>query len=200
MKISPLDRILLLLMSLLSAWQVAIGINDFDTLPIIAYTIGFGTLIIAGLLIIILGWEFLESPFVVVISSLIPASLSLGLAWEYLPDIRIFYLSFVSIGFLAILATRLTGTTRNFPLIIVTIAHGVEGLLISLLPIWLVTKGLVSVSFLLVGFGGALSGLSGLLLTFMKFNKPILERSLTLHILPGLLLVSTAALVAGFSF
>jgi len=34
----------------------------------------------------------------------------------------------------------------------------------------------------------------------MKFNKPILKRSLTLHILPGLLLVSTAALVAGFSF
>jgi hypothetical protein len=199
MKISPLDRILLLIMSLISAWQVAIGINGSGILPIIAYTIGFGTLVVSGLLLIIMGWEALESSIVVIISSLIPASLSLGFVWEYLPEIRIFFFGFVCIGFLAILVTRLTGKTGNLPLIILAIVHGVEGLMLSLLPVFLVLQGISPATFLLVGIGGAVSGITGLTLAFMKSGKPILNPDITLHILPGLMLVSTAALVIGFS-
>lgn len=200
MKISVLDRILLLLVSLLSAWQVAVGINGFSTLPIIAYTIGFGTLVVSGLLLIILGWEALESSFVVIISSLIPASLSLGLVWEYLPGFRYIYLIFTFVGFLAILATRLIKNSSNLPLIILAVTHGIEGLMLSLLPIWLVLQGRSPALFLLVGIGGAVNGLAGLLLVFMKSGKPIISPSITLHILPGVMLASTAAFVVGFSF
>ena len=42
MKISPLDRVLLLITGILAAYQVAVGIDGFDTVPIIAYTIAFG--------------------------------------------------------------------------------------------------------------------------------------------------------------
>jgi hypothetical protein len=62
MKISPLDRILLLLTGLLTAYQVAIGINGLGAVPIAAYTIAFGVLLVAGLLLIILGFDVLESP------------------------------------------------------------------------------------------------------------------------------------------
>jgi hypothetical protein len=72
MKITILDRILLLLTCLLAAWQVAIGIKSAETLPLITYTIGFGVLLVAGLLLIILGFDVLDSPAVVIISTIIP--------------------------------------------------------------------------------------------------------------------------------
>ncbi|MFO7584830.1 MAG: hypothetical protein R6W69_08880, partial [Anaerolineales bacterium] len=82
MKMTLSDRILLLLTGLLAAWQVAFGIDHLDTLPVIAYTLGFGVLLVAGLLLIILGFEILDSPAVVIISTLIPLSLALGLVWQ----------------------------------------------------------------------------------------------------------------------
>jgi hypothetical protein len=141
----------------------------------------------------------LETPFVVVISSLIPTCLSLGLVWEYLPALRNIYFGFVCIGFLAILLTRVESTNKNLAIFTLIIVHGVEGLMIFLLPISLVVNGVVPVSFLLVGLGGALSGFGGLLLSFLRSGKPILDRSVTLHLLPGLLLATTATLVAGFT-
>lgn len=46
MKISILDRILLLMTSLLAAWQIAIGVDKLSTLPMIAYTVAFGVLLV----------------------------------------------------------------------------------------------------------------------------------------------------------
>lgn len=65
MKISILDRVLLLLTGLLAAYQVAVGVEGFNTLSIVAFTIGFGVLLVAGLLLIILGFGVLDSPLVV---------------------------------------------------------------------------------------------------------------------------------------
>ncbi len=49
MKITPLDRVLLLLMGLLAAYEVAAGIDGLGEVPIIAYTIAFGVLLVAVL-------------------------------------------------------------------------------------------------------------------------------------------------------
>ena len=57
---SLLDRVLLLLTGLLAAYQLAFGLGGLDTLPVIAYTIAFGVLLIAGLLLIILGFGVLD--------------------------------------------------------------------------------------------------------------------------------------------
>jgi hypothetical protein len=48
--------------------------------------------------------------------------------------------------------------------------------------------------------GGALIGLGGLLLSFLKAGKPILSRETIFKVLPGLLLLMTACFVAGFRF
>ena len=46
--------------------------------------------------------------------------------------------------------------------------------------------------------GGALIGIGGLLLSFLKAGKPVLSREKILRILPGLLLGTTACFVLGF--
>jgi hypothetical protein len=201
MKTSPLDRILLLLTGLLAAYQVAIGINGLGAVPITAYTIAFGVLLVAGLLIIILGLEVLESPIVVIVSTIIPLSLSLGLVWEHLDSFRIPYLVFVLLGFVAVIVTRsfpMPGRA-SLPTISIALVHGVAGLTIFLLPTILTAQGVTRPGFVLVGLGDALIGINGLLLSFLKAGQPIVPKETILRIFPALLLLMTAAFVAGFA-
>lgn len=200
MKMTAIDRILLLLTGVLAAWQVAVGIDNFDTLPVIAYTIGFGVLLVAGLLLIILGFEVLDSPAVVIISTLIPLSLALGLAWQYLAPYRTAYLVFSIGGFLAVSLTRLIPFRNRLPVFTLAVTHAIAGLTIFLLPTVLAASGMARPGFALVGLGGALIGLGGLLLSFLKAGKPIISREVIFKILPALLLLMTAAFVAGFLF
>ena len=60
MKMSALDRILILITGLLAAYQIVVGIDDLSTAPIVAYTIAFGVLLVALLLLIILGFDALD--------------------------------------------------------------------------------------------------------------------------------------------
>ena len=200
MKMTILDRILLLITGLLAAYQIAVGIDGLATLPIIAYTIAFGILLVAGLLLIILGFDVLDSPIVVIVSTVIPLSLSLGLAWEHLPAYRTVYLVFVILGFLAILVTRLLPLKNKLPVFMLAAVHGIAGLTIFLLPIIWAFTGRATHGFALVGVGGALIGIGGLLLSFLKAGKPLLSRATILKVLPSLLLLMTAAFVAGFKF
>ncbi len=198
MKTSPLSRLLLLLTALLAAWQVAIGIEGLERVPVLAYTVGFGILLVACLLLIILGLEVLESPVVVIVSTVIPLSLSLGLVWEHLTSWRTAYLTFVLAGFLAILVTRALPFKGRLPVIVLAVVHGISGMVIFLLPSVLAAQGTTRAGFALVGLGGALIGLGGLLLSFLKAGRPILPRETILRILPALLLLMTATFVAGF--
>ena len=198
-KISVLDRILLLATGLLAAYQVAAGMDGMEPLTIWFYTVSFGTLLVAGLLLIILGFEGLESQAVIIVSALIPLSLSLGLVSEHLVEYTIPYLIFCGVGFLAIAITRFSVTGR-IATIILAVVHGIAGLIIFLLPISLSIQGAMPAGFALVGLGGAVIGLGGLLLAFLKAGKPILSQKTILTLLPGLLFLMTAAFVCGFSF
>jgi hypothetical protein len=200
MKMTSIDRLLLLLMGLLAGYQVAVGIDGLGTVPITAYTIGFGVLLVAGLLLIILGFEVLDSPIVVIISTIIPLSITLGLVWEHLASFRTSYLLFAIIGFLAVVFTRSIPIKNRMPTIIIAIVHGIAGMTIFLLPSILAANGTMKPAFALVGLGGAMIGLGGLLLSFLKAGKPIVPRQTILKILPGLLLLMTVCFVAGFKY
>jgi len=197
-KISVLDRILLLITGLLAAYQIVSGVNNAGSLAIAAYTIAFGVLLVAGLLIIILGFDILDSPLVVIVSTIIPLSLSLGLVSQYLPKWETAYLIFAILGFLLIVVTRYTmkGAMAVIPLATV---HGIAGILIFLLPIILSLRSTAPGGFFWVGIGGALIGVGGLLLTFLKSGKAIISKDTILTVLPGLLLLMTAAFVIGFA-
>ncbi|HMZ07237.1 MAG TPA: hypothetical protein PK078_06415 [Anaerolineales bacterium] len=200
MKLSSLDRILLLLTVLLASYQVSAGIDGFDTLPIIAYTIAFGVILVAALLIFILGMEVLDSPIVVIVSTIIPLSLAVGLVWQHLASWRTSYLVFAIIGFLAVTLTRSIQMQNKLPVIVLAVTHGIAGMTIFLLPIIIAMQGLVKPLFSLVGIGGALIGIGGLLLSFLKTGKPILSRDRIMRLFPALLLLTTALFVAGFKF
>jgi hypothetical protein len=198
-KLSLLDRILFLLTGLLAAYQIAVGVDGMATPAIVAYTIAFGILLVAGLLLLILGLDVLESPVVVVLSTVIPLGLSLGIVWERLPGGRTPYLVFVIVGFLAILATRLRPMPNKLPVFVLALVHGIAGLTISQLPILFSLTGRAPPGFALVGVGGALIGIGGLLLALLKAGRPLLPRQVILRMFPGLLLLMTLAFVAGFA-
>lgn len=200
MKISALDRVLLLLTGILAAYQVAVGIDGFSTLPIIAYTIAFGVLLVAGLLLIILGFDVLDSPIVVIVSTIIPLSLSLGLVWQHLVSYQTLYLIFSVIGFTAIVITRSFPMPGKPSTIVLAVIHGIAGMIIFLLPIIITARGGMKPMFSLVGIGGALIGIGGLLLSFLKTGRPILSRETIFRVFPGLLLLMAICFVAGFKF
>ena len=202
MKMTTLDRALLFITVFLSAYQIVVGIDDLSTAPITAYTIAFGVLLVAALLLIILGFDVLDSPIVVIVSTIIPLALSLGLVWEHLASYRALYLVFTIFGFLAVTLTRtaLMQNHAHVPTITIAIVHGIAGVTIFLLPIILSIQGIMKPAFSLVGIGGALIGIDGLLLSFLKGGKPILSRDATLKIFPSLLLLMTICFVAGFKF
>lgn len=198
-KMSAIDRLLLLLTGLLAAYQIAIGVEGAPPMSMWAYTVGFGILLLAGVMLIILGFEGLDSSLVAVLATAVPLSLSLGLVWSYLPEWRVPYLVFVVVGFAAVALTRLLRAGRAAT-ITLAIVHGVAGLVIFALPIYLSLTGATPTGFALVGVGGALIGVGGLLLSFLKMGKPILSQRAILTVLPGLLFLTTAAFVAGFTF
>jgi uncharacterized membrane protein YjjP (DUF1212 family) len=197
-KMTVLDRILLLVTGLLAAYQVVVGVDNLDTLAMVSYTISFGVLLVACLLLIILGWEILDSSLVVIVSTIIPLSLSLGLVSEYVPDFTTAYLVFVVVGFLAVVLTRYSAPGK-VAVIVLAVVHGIAGMIIFLLPIVLSIRGETNPGFALVGVGGALIGIGGLLFSFLKTGKPILSKETLLSVLPWLLLLMTTCFVVGFA-
>jgi hypothetical protein len=200
MKMTAIDRILVLLTSLLAGYQVAVGINGLGTVPITAYTIAFGVLLVASLLIILLGLEVLESPVVVIISTVLPLSLAAGLVWEHLASSRTSYLLFALVGFAVVIVTRSISMQKQIQTIVLAVVHGIAGMTIFLLPSVLAANGTMKPAFALVSLGGALIGIGGLLLSFLKAGRPIVTRQTILRVLPSLLLLMTAAFVAGFRY
>ncbi|HEY5729253.1 MAG TPA: hypothetical protein VIS72_04330 [Anaerolineales bacterium] len=197
---SALDRALILVTCLLAAYQIVVGIDQMDSLPIIAYTIAFGVLLVAGLLFIILGFDVLDSPVVVIVSTIIPLALAMGLVHQHIASLRTPYLLFAMIGFLTVTLTRSTPMQNKLPVITIAIVHGIAGMTIFLLPIVTSIQGETHPLFSLVGVGGALIGIGGLLLSFLKTGKPILSRENILRIFPIILLLMTACFVTGFKY
>jgi len=192
-----LDRVLLLGTGLLAAYQIVVGIDKLSSTSITAYTIGFGVLLLSALLLFILGFSVLDNSIVVIISTIIPLSISTGLIWEHLAAYRTFYLVFAIVGFLAVILTRSMQAPVNLRTIILAIVHGISGVIIFLLPIFLSIFRRTRPDFALVGVGGALMGLEGLILSFSKFQFFISKETIR-RFLPWLLLITTICFVAGF--
>ncbi len=196
--ITVLDRILLLITGLLAAYQVGFGIDSLGLVPEISYTIGFGVLLVAGLLIIILGFEVLDSPMVVVVSTMIPLSLSLGLVAQFYSSWLVPYAIFVIVIFLIVLSTRFFGG-KAVKVVPIIMSHTIAGMIIFLSPLLLSFSGKTPALFSIVGLGGALIGVGGILLSFLKMGKPLLSKNTILTVLPGLLLAMMICFVVGFT-
>lgn len=195
-KMTILDRVLLLVTGILAGYQVAVGIEGLDGYVILFFTIGFGVLLIASILLIILGFQALESPHAVIVAAFIPLGISLGLVWQFLPDYKIGYLMFALGGIFTILITRYRYPGRP-ALIVLTLVHGVAGLLIFALPFVLSLQGKTDYGFMLVGLGGASFGIGGLSFTFLRAGNPSISTISVFKLLPTLLMLITLSFVIG---
>jgi hypothetical protein len=198
-QITVRDRIFLLAAVLLAAYQIIAGLEGLKALSIWAYTIGFGTLLVSCLLLIILGFGGFNSQAVVIVSTAIPLSISLGMVADHLPAFLFPYLVFCLAGFAA------TGISRIYlagkaAIWILAVTHGVAGLLITLLPLLLYLQKTAPPGYLLVSLGGALIGLGGILLALLRTGKTLLPEETIYRLLPAVLLLMSLSFIGGFSF
>jgi hypothetical protein len=165
----------------------------------IYYMIAFLVLLVAGLLLIFLTYDVLSNKLVVIVAALIPICLSLGLVIEFCPKYEKAYLAFILVGFAAMAVTRYTGPTALATAMLIVV-HGIAGLLVFGLPIWAVVKRKVLADFSWVAVGGALIGIGGIALAFLKSEKQLLffSADVVFKILAPLLLLMTLAYAWGF--
>lgn len=198
-KMRAIERMLLLATGLLAAHQLAFGIEGVGPVAMVGYTIAFGTLLIAGLLLLILGFETVQSSLVTLAVTVVPLGLSLGLVSEFLPDYCLPYLIFSILGMLAVAFTRKLPSRRARAAVVAGV-HGVAGLAISTLPLIASLDGRASGHFSLVSVGGLIAGVAGLLLIFSRSGRPLLAEVTLQRLLPVLLLLASVFFMAGFSF
>lgn len=192
------ERVLWLGVSLLAAYQVAVGIEGKATVAMIGYTAAFGVLMVAGMLAIILGTEAFDRPLVVTAAAIIPLGLALAMVSEHQEKCTLPALLAAGFGFLGIAATRKT-TAVAVSTLILALVHGLAGLVITLLPIMHCTRGYAPAGFLFVSLGGLVIGAGGILMAFWRAGRPLLAPAVVLKALPLLLLLTTAAFVVGLA-
>ena len=129
------DRITLLATGLVAIYLLYLFYKHYRTtksMADICYLVGFGVLLVAGLLLIAFTYDALDNPLVVIVSYLIPAGISLGLVTQFYPQFGRWYLAFVILGLVLIGVTRI-GEMEDFGRIVLPIFHTVAGLIIFLI-------------------------------------------------------------------
>ncbi len=195
--LSVSDRLFFLITVFLAGYQIVNGIDGFDFWTTLFLTVAFGVLLLAALLLFLFGFEILENKLVVVVATLAPLSLSAALIFAFLPRYKMVYALFAGLGFLGIVFTQFKAPGK-IPVLFLAPVHAVAGLIIFLLPLIRSFEGKAPKSFALVGVGGALMGLGGLLLAFLKSGAPILPKKTIFSVFPLLLALTTALFVLGF--
>ncbi len=167
------------------------------------YIMGFAVLFVSGVLLIVLGYGILGTPFVLTVASLIPLGISMGIAEQYYPNWKKAFKWFATIGFLAIAISSFAGLDL-LRKISVPLFHGVAGFVIFLGPFFVnKTKQAKTAAkgFEWVGVGGVLIGIGGIALAFLSVDKPLLgifTADLVFNILSGILFLMTMAFAWGF--
>ncbi len=199
---SLFDRLILLLTGLTAIymlWQFYGRYKKEKALYDVYYMLGFGVLLVSGLLMIFFGWDILASPYVLTVATLIPLGISMGLMNQFRPKYKKAYSWFALVGLLAIAVTSIGGMALKS--VAVPVFHGVAGLIIFGLPLykWLVEKNAPK-GFGMVGLGGALIGLGGIALAFLVSDSQFLffSADFVFMILAPLLLLMTLAFTFGF--
>ena len=165
------------------------------------YIISFLVLLIAGLLLIVFGWDALGNNFVAVVAGLIPFTLATGLVCEYYKEKAKGFVILMLIGLVLIAITRYASGMDTLAKIVYPVFHAIAGLTIFFLPIFLVKADRVKSQFIWVTAGGTLIGLGGIALGFLSAGRQLLffSSEFVLMILAPLLFVMTLCYMYGFT-
>jgi len=201
------DIIALLLTGLVAAYLVFRLFQEFQSKdpkprPNVPYMISFTVLLVSGLLLIIFGWEILPRPEIIVVTSLIPLALSVGLVCEFHKEkFGMPYKIFAVVGLLAIILTRfIPDIPRVSQIASIATVHSIAGLVIFIVPILAIKAGKAPKGFIFVTVGEVLIGLGGIALTFLKSDGQLLFFSgeFVMMILGPLLLLMALSFTWGF--
>ena len=164
------------------------------------YMLAFVVLFVSGVLLILMSYKVLATPFVLTVASLIPFGLSVGMVRQYFGKYTKPYIWFATIGLAAIAFSAFTGS--NLKAIAVPLFHSVAGLIIVAGP-FLVKKygeGNPAKGFWWVSVGGVIISAAGMALAFLNagsqllfFSVPVVDLTLSL-----LLLLMALAFAWGF--
>ena len=164
------------------------------------YMLAFAVLFVSGVLLILMSYKVLATPFVLTVASLIPFGFSVGMVRQYFGKYTKPYIWFATIGLAAIAFSAFTGS--NLKAIAVPLFHSVAGLIIVLGP-FLVKKygeGNPAKGFWWVSVGGVLISAAGMALAFLNAGSQLLFFSVEVvnAILALLLLLMALAFAWGF--
>lgn len=198
MKLAIFNRIVFLITGIIAGSKIISGMDTYSDLTTFYFTVAFGVLLLACLLLLLIGFEIMENNFVAVVAALIPISLSLAIINNRLPEYYLIYAIIIGIGFLIAIYLRFYATEKiaslSFGLI-----HGVSGTVIVLIPIVLLLTSSIQLQYVFVSVGGIFIGIGGMLLAFVKAGKPILSKELVISLFPIILFIATTAFVIGLS-
>jgi hypothetical protein len=202
-----IDIVFLLLTGLVSAYLVYMLYKDYNAKdpkprPNIPYMIAFTVLLVSGVLLIIFGWGILPNPAVIVVTSLLPLSIAVGLYCEFYKEkLGLPFKIFAAIGLIAIILTRfIPDTPRVLQIVTIATVHSIAGLSIFLIPIIVVKSGRAPKGFIYVTVGEVLIGLGGIALTFLKSKSQLLffSQDFVMAILAPLLFLMALSFTYGF--
>ncbi len=192
-----LNRLTYLATSIIAGYKIANGMDTYSDLTTAFYTVSFGVLLLACILLLLMGFEIMENDYVAIVTSLIPITLSLGLATDKLEQPQIF-IAVIGIGFFVAMVVRLYGKNKISALSLGAI-HFLAGSVIFLLPLFLFCSGKTGYKILAISLGGSLIGITGILLGLNKLNKFINLKEKIYEQFPLILFMTTVLFVFGLS-
>ena len=201
------DIITLLLTGLVAAYLVFRLFQDFQIKEPkprfnIPYMTAFTVLLVSGLLLIIFGWGILPRPEIIVVTTLIPLGIAVGLVCEFHKEkFGKPYKILAVVGLIAIILTRfIPEVPRGLQIFTLATVHTIFGLTVFIIPILAVKAKKAPSGFIFVTVGETLIGLGGIALTFLKSEKQLLFFSpeFVMMILAPLLLLMALAFTWGF--
>ncbi len=201
------DLVTLLLTGLVAAYLVLRLFQNYQQnepkpRPNIPYMVSFIVLLVSGVLLILFGWEILPRPEIIVVTTLLPLGIAVGLVCEFYKEkLGMPYKIFAVVGLLSIILTRfIPEVPRGLQIFSIASVHTVFGLTVFIVPILAIKAGKAPSGFIFVTVGEVLIGLGGIALTFLKSEKQLLffSSEFVMMILAPLLLLMALAFTYGF--
>jgi len=160
----------------------------------------FAVLLVAGLLLIVFGWDALSHPFMAVVAGLIPFGLAIGLVCKIYPGNENKLAIVLLIGLILITIYKFVVPEATWGKIVYPIFHAIAGLTIFFVPIFAVKDGKKNGPFVMISVGGTLIGLGGIALAFITAGKQLLffSHDFVLLILAPLLFFTALFFALGF--
>ncbi len=195
-RISILDRILFLITAHVAGIKIVSDMEHHTMVSTGFYTVSFGLVVLASIMLILFGFDLLTNPLVPVVATLIPTTLSIGLVQDYLPQMTLSYSILIGIIYVISVWVRFTTPEKTASLVLAMV-HGICGLMVVVLPVVLFIHYGLPTKILFVSIGGVIISIEGIFLALQKLGYIRIELKTIFAWFPVMLLAATSAFVLG---